>query len=195
MKKKNNVFLYIGCSVVSLFLVICICVMTYNILGHINSRNFVSNVYNPTEIIIQQPIETTVEVTGVTTEVIIEKIEETTVVETTEETNNTECSTEPVDIKNGNDELKSDLLNELHNSFEDNETVVKTPEVETKLNDLYNYIIYEDDCRIYVVQDGDNLSYVSTLVGCSVEMLVELNGIENADLIYTSTKLKLPNIK
>lgn len=67
----------------------------------------------------------------------------------------------------------------------------KAPEVETKSNQSE---IFESYCcyRIYIVKDGDNLTYVSTLAGCSVEEIIRLNNIENPDIIYPGLKLLLP---
>lgn len=66
-----------------------------------------------------------------------------------------------------------------------------TPEVETKpsQNEFFESCCC---CRIYIVQNGDNLTYVSTLAGCSIDEIVRLNNIENPDVIYPNMKLLLP---
>lgn len=46
--------------------------------------------------------------------------------------------------------------------------------------------------QVYVVQDGDTLSSISTATGVSVDRLAEANGIRNVHLIYRGSALVIP---
>ena len=46
--------------------------------------------------------------------------------------------------------------------------------------------------QVYVVQNGDTLSSISTATGVSVDRLAEANGIRNVHLIYRGSALVIP---
>uniref|UniRef100_UPI0040284CA8 LysM peptidoglycan-binding domain-containing protein n=1 Tax=Lachnospira eligens TaxID=39485 RepID=UPI0040284CA8 len=50
----------------------------------------------------------------------------------------------------------------------------------------------DDDCDVvYQVRPGDTLSEIAARYNTTVDELVELNGIDNPDLIYPDTILKI----
>ena len=54
--------------------------------------------------------------------------------------------------------------------------------------------INETSHKLYIVQRGDTLTYISRLFGVSIESIVELNDIQNPNLIFTGEVLKITTI-
>lgn len=59
---------------------------------------------------------------------------------------------------------------------------------------LENNDINETSHKLYIVQRGNTLTYISRLFGVSIESIVELNDIQNPNLIFTGEVLKITNI-
>ena len=59
---------------------------------------------------------------------------------------------------------------------------------------LENRDINETSHKLYIVQRGDTLTYISRLFGVSIESIVELNDIKNPNLIFTGEILKITTI-
>lgn len=93
------------------------------------------------------------------------------------------------------DEIPDDIkkhTSEVVDEVKKEETPTKTPEVETESGQ------HSDDneshiSNTYFVQEGDTLCYVSTLTGYSVDEIAKLNHIEDINLIYAGSVLKLPD--
>lgn len=51
----------------------------------------------------------------------------------------------------------------------------------------------EGDGEIYIVQAGDTLSGIATKLGVSVDALVDANGLENADFVFSGQRLNVPS--
>ena len=170
MNDKSNtkrMFLYICCGLISLLFVVAICVMTYMILSHMNSVSYGVNInaesYYQTELQSESSD--------------ISQIIETTIPQTNE-TIATDAIEKETSVENN--VTKNDKISG------------KTPEVETD-KDRLSYIVTYDDGRIaYIVQEGDTLSYVSTLLGYSVDTLAKLNNIEDVNLIYAGSAIMIP---
>lgn len=54
--------------------------------------------------------------------------------------------------------------------------------------------INETSHKLYIVQRGNTLTYISRLFGVSIESIVELNDIKNPNLIFTGEILKITTI-
>lgn len=54
--------------------------------------------------------------------------------------------------------------------------------------------INETSHKLYIVQRGNTLTYISNIFGVTIESIVELNNIQNPNLIYTGEVLKIPTI-
>ncbi len=54
--------------------------------------------------------------------------------------------------------------------------------------------INETSHKLYIVQRGNTLTYISRLFGVSIESIVELNDIQNPNLIFTGEVLKITTI-
>lgn len=54
--------------------------------------------------------------------------------------------------------------------------------------------INETSHKLYIVQQGNTLTYISRLFGVSIESIVELNAIKNPNLIFTGEVLKITTI-
>lgn len=80
------------------------------------------------------------------------------------------------------DPVPSDEITELPRII-DGETIYLSDVTET----------LEDGTVIYHIQKGDTLCYISTLLGYSVDELAEYNHIENVNLIYADSVLRVPN--
>ena len=59
---------------------------------------------------------------------------------------------------------------------------------------LENNDINETSHKLYIVQRGDTLTYISRLFGVSIKSIVELNDIQNPNLIFTGEVLKITTI-
>jgi LysM repeat protein len=49
------------------------------------------------------------------------------------------------------------------------------------------------DAEVYVVQAGDTLSGIASKLGVTVQALVEFNGLDNADFVFSGQQIKVPN--
>jgi LysM repeat protein len=49
------------------------------------------------------------------------------------------------------------------------------------------------DEEVYVVQPGETLSGIATKLGVTVQALVEFNGLDNADFVFSGQRLKVPS--
>lgn len=54
--------------------------------------------------------------------------------------------------------------------------------------------IHETSHRLYIVQQGNTLTYISRIFGVSIQSIAELNSIKNPNLIFTGEILKIPTI-
>lgn len=54
--------------------------------------------------------------------------------------------------------------------------------------------INETSHKLYIVQRGNTLTYISNMFGVTIQSIVELNNIQNPNLIYTGEILKIPTI-
>lgn len=164
---KKRMFLYIGCGLISLFFVVAIGVMTYRILSHMNSVSY--DVDTITESYCQ-------------TELQSESNDASQIIETT--------------IAQTNDAITTDMIEKetsVENDIAENDKISgKTPEVETDKDHLSYIVTYDDGRMAYIIQEGDTLSYVSTLLGYSVDTLAELNDIEDVNLIYAGSAIMIP---
>lgn len=52
--------------------------------------------------------------------------------------------------------------------------------------------MHDTNHTLYIVQHGNTLTYISNLYNVSIESIVELNHIQNANLIYTGEILRIP---
>ena len=59
---------------------------------------------------------------------------------------------------------------------------------------LANNTIHETSHRLYIVQRGNTLTYISNMFGVSIEAIVKLNDIKNPNLIFTGEVLRIPTI-
>lgn len=57
---------------------------------------------------------------------------------------------------------------------------------------LNNNTIHETGHRLYIVQRGNTLTYISNIFGVSIASIVELNNIKNPNLIFTGEVLRIP---
>ena len=62
-------------------------------------------------------------------------------------------------------------------------------------NSVSRIVVQPDGSRVYHVQVGDTLSLVSHHVGYSVDELAKLNQIQDVNLIYAGSVLRLPDEK
>ena len=60
------------------------------------------------------------------------------------------------------------------------------------MKSLLRQVLRDDDCDVaYQVRPGDTLSEIAARYNTTVGRLVEVNGIDNPDLIYPDTILKI----
>lgn len=60
-------------------------------------------------------------------------------------------------------------------------------EVQDKVNEFYE----QNQAQYYIVKSGDNLTKIAKAYGTTVDAIVKLNGISNANLIYPGQKLRV----
>lgn len=109
-------------------------------------------------------------------------------------TNHSEvCETECTEQASTCVELQTEPVNiNTEDITENNEISEITPEVETGKSQNDCFVVYDDGRMAYIVQEGDTLSYVSTLTGCSVDELANINHIKDVNLIYAGSAIIIP---
>lgn len=164
---KKRMFLYIGCGLISLFFVVAIGIMTYRILSNMNSVSYDAN---------------TITESYCQTESQSESNDTSQIIETTIAQTNNAVTTDAIEKETS-----------VENNITENDKISgKTPEVETDKDHLDYIVTYDDGRMAYIIQEGDTLSYVSTLLGYSVDTLAKLNNIEDVNLIYAGSAIMIP---
>lgn len=67
-----------------------------------------------------------------------------------------------------------------------------TTEDEITLEDGKYVVVIEKGDAVYYINRGDTLSYISSVTGISVDELAEYNHIQNVNVIYAESALKVP---
>lgn len=79
------------------------------------------------------------------------------------------------------------------NPTQSNQTSSDVP-LEDGIKDRNQYVVVTTDGdTVYLIQNGDTLTHISSMVCYSVDELAEYNHIRNVDLIYAGSVLRIPD--
>lgn len=85
--------------------------------------------------------------------------------------------------------IAQEVINGRYGDGEDRKAALgpRWQEVQDEVNEIYG----QNQAQYYIVKSGDNLTKIAKAYGTTVDAIVKLNGISNANLIYPGQKLRV----
>ena len=127
---------------------------------------------------------------GTVTETVIPAPNEEDVIAEDEAVATEASSEEEADTELENDTESDD--NEKSDKKSKKDSKDKSADETSKKFDNKNIEMFDDGTAVYHIQKGDTLSYVSSVVGYSVDELAEYNSIDNVNVIYAGSAIRIP---